>query len=198
LKNIYWQENSISQQERYSLLKQRGIVVWLTGLSGAGKSTLAFALQKKLYEAAYLTYCLDGDNLRHGLNSDLGFSNQDRKENIRRIAEVAALFKDAGIVTLVSCISPHEEMREFAKKLIGHESFIEVYVKASLATCQKRDVKGLYAKAQENNITDFTGISSGYEEPRHADITIDTDLQDLASSVSTIFDHLITLIKCVD
>jgi adenylylsulfate kinase len=190
LKNIHWQESTISLQDRFNLLNQYGLVIWFTGLSGAGKSTIAFALQKQLHQEKYLTYCLDGDNIRHGLNADLGFGDQDRKENIRRIAEVAALFKDAGIITLVSCISPHQDMRNYARKCIGAENFIEVYVKASIETCQRRDVKGLYKKIKKNEIKEFTGISSDYEEPNNADIILDTDFLNVSGSVSRVFDYL--------
>jgi adenylyl-sulfate kinase len=173
--NVVWNEGKINSKDRCNLLNQKGFVVWFTGLSGSGKSTLAAELEKELFKKNLLAYRLDGDNIRHHLNKDLGFSDEDRKENIRRIAEVAALFKDAGIITLVSCISPHRDMREYAKERVGKENFIEVYVKASLEICKKREVKGLYKKVDKGEIKDFTGFSSDYEEPENPDVVLDTE-----------------------
>jgi len=160
---------------RSDILKQEGIVVWLTGLPGSGKSTLAEELEKRLLGMNKMTYVLDGDIIRNGLNSDLGFSDADRNENIRRVAEVAAILKDASVISIVAFISPFIRMREFARTRAGNENFIEVYVKASLETCIKRDPKGLYKKALSNQILQFTGINSAYEEPVNPDLIIDTD-----------------------
>ena len=160
---------------RSDILKQEGIVVWLTGLPGSGKSTLAEELERRLLGMNKMTYVLDGDIIRNGLNSDLGFSDADRNENIRRVAEVAALLKDASMISIVAFISPFIRMREFARTRAGNENFLEIYVKASLETCIKRDPKGLYKKALSNQILQFTGINSAYEEPVNPDLIIDTD-----------------------
>jgi adenylyl-sulfate kinase len=163
-----------NNQLRSRLLNQEGLVVWLTGLSGSGKSTLASGLETALLERGYYSCVLDGDVIRKGLNSDLGFSNEARNENIRRVAEVAALMKDASIIVIVAFISPFRQMRDFARQRAGSESFAEVWVKAPLDVCIERDPKGLYKKALNNEISDFTGISSEYEEPENPDIVIDT------------------------
>ena len=173
--NIAWHSGDIGENERSRISGHKGLIIWFTGLSGSGKSTIAVELEKQLIADGKLCYRLDGDNVRHGLNSDLGFSDEDREENIRRVAEVAALFKDAGIITLVSFISPSEKMRNFARNKVGKDRFIEVYVKASIETCIKRDPKGLYKKAQNDEIKDFTGISSAYEEPQNPELVIDSD-----------------------
>jgi len=170
-KNLFWESGKVSHDDRRHLMGQRGLVVWLTGLSGSGKSTIAAEAERRLHEQGIKTYLLDGDNLRQGINSDLGFSDADRDENIRRISEIANLFCDACMVTLVSVISPFTEMREKARSLIGKDSFIEVYVKADIATCMKRDPKGLYSK----NIDQFTGVSSAYEAPENPDLMLDTE-----------------------
>lgn len=172
--NIIWHNGSVTYSERCKLLGQKGLVVWFTGLSGSGKSSIAVALEKRLFEMKRMVYRLDGDNIRHGLNSDLGFSKADRNENIRRIIEVAALFKDIGLIILVCFISPYRRMREEARKKIGSDTFIEVYVKADLETCQKRDPKGFYAKASKGEIQSFTGLSDPYEEPDNPDFILDT------------------------
>jgi adenylyl-sulfate kinase len=161
----------ISYEDRCKLMGQKGIVVWFTGLSGSGKSTIATAVERLLYEQNIKTYLLDGDNLRLGINSDLGFSDTDRNENIRRISEIAKLFCDSGFVTLVSVISPFSAMREKAKLLIGEQRFILVYVKTQISTCMERDPKGLYKK----NIGQFTGIDSAYQPPENPDIILDTE-----------------------
>lgn len=168
--NIVWHPNKVSQEERRNVMGQKGIVVWFTGLSGSGKSTIAVEVEKMLMDAGHAAYVLDGDNIRHGINSDLGFSDEDRNENIRRISEIAALFADAGFVTLVSFISPFRRMREFARERAGEGNFIEVYVSTDFETCQQRDPKGLYKKEIKN----FTGKDSSYEEPLHAELVIDT------------------------
>lgn len=168
--NIVWHNNKVSWEDRCEVLKQKGVVVWFTGLSGSGKSTVAVELEKMLNEAGKAVYLLDGDNIRCGINSDLGFSDEDRNENIRRISEIAALFQDAGLITLVSFISPFRKMRQFARERAGEGNFIEVYVNTDFETCMKRDPKGLYKKQIKN----FTGKDSTYEEPRNPEIVLDT------------------------
>jgi len=185
-KNIVWHEGEINADDREKITGHRGLVVWFTGLSGSGKSTIAVELEKRLIRDGKLCYRLDGDNIRHGLNSDLGFSDEDREENIRRVAEVAALFKDAGMITLVSFIAPSGKMRNFAREKAGDGQFIEVYVKASLETCIKRDPKGLYKKAQNDEIKDFTGISSAYEEPQNPELVIDSDKLSVEEAVKEV------------
>lgn len=168
--NIRWHFSKVSQEQRKEVLGQKGLVVWFTGLSGSGKSTIAVELEKKLMDQGYKAYLLDGDNVRHGLNSDLGFSDQDRNENIRRIGEVAALFADAGMITLVSFISPFRKMREFARSCVEDGSFLEVYISTDFETCRARDPKGLYKK----DIKNFTGKDSSYEEPLQPELILDT------------------------
>ncbi len=168
--NIVWQQTKVSYEDRCRVLKQKGIVVWFTGLSGSGKSTVAVEVERMLNEKNIAAYLLDGDNIRHGINGDLGFSDEDRNENIRRIAEVAALFQDAGIISLVAFISPFAKMREFAREKAGKDNFIEVYVSTDLETCKARDPKGLYGK----QIDHFTGITSPYEAPEHPEVLLDT------------------------
>jgi adenylyl-sulfate kinase len=188
--NIFYSKGKVSYDDRCKVLKQRGLVLWFTGLSGSGKSTIAIELEKRLIKLNKVAYRLDGDNIRTGLNSDLSFSKQDRDENIRRIAEVCALFKDAGIITLVSFISPFRKMREYAKKRVGKDSFYEIYIKADLDICKKRDTKGLYKKAENNEIQDFTGVSSKYEEPENPALIIDTTLLSVKESVDKIVDSI--------
>ncbi len=173
-KHIFPVKGFISKEHRLKLLGiNRNYVLWLTGLPGSGKSTIAHLLEKELYSKGILSYVLDGDNIRSGLNSDLGFSKEDRKENLRRIAEVSKLFYDAGLFVIVSFISPLREQRSFARNLIGKD-FIEVYVYCPLEICKKRDPKGLYKKAEKGLIKDFTGIDSPYEEPTNPEIIVDT------------------------
>ena len=181
----------LTRAHREALTEQRGAVIWMCGLSGSGKSTLATALERKLHEQGKLVYVLDGDNIRTGLNSGLSFSDEDRKENIRRIAEVSKLFVDAGIVTINSFITPSSELRTMARKIIGSDDLIEVYVKASFETCMKRDVKGLYAKAEEGLVPQFTGKDSGFEEPLDSDLVIDTESQSVEDSVDTLYKFLL-------
>lgn len=168
--NIVWHPNKVSKEDRERVLGQQGLVVWFTGLSGSGKSTIAVEVEKMLNDAGRAAYLLDGDNIRHGINADLGFTDEDRQENIRRISEIAALFADAGMITLVSFISPFRAMREFARERVGKENFIEVYVSTDFETCRERDPKGLYKK----DIKNFTGKDSIYEEPLSPDLTLDT------------------------
>lgn len=188
--NLFISSGKVSYQDRCELLGQKGIVLWFTGLSGAGKSTIAIELERELINRRRFAYRLDGDNIRDGLNSDLGFLIDDRTENIRRISEAAKLFKDSGMITLVSFISPLRNMREMAKNIIGEECFIEIFVKASLPTCIERDTKGLYQKAIEGKIKNFTGISSPYEEPDCPDLILDTDSYTVEDCVNTVIDYL--------
>ena len=173
-KNITWHKGKVMYKDRCDNLGQEGLVLWFTGLSASGKSTIAVELEKALVEYGRAVYRLDGDNVRHGLNSDLGFSPEDRNENIRRIAEVAALFKDAGVITLSSFISPYQEARDFARDRAGEENFKEIYVKADVETCAERDPKGLYEQAMNGEIENFTGVSAPYEEPENPDLVLDT------------------------
>ena len=173
--NITWHEGHVERADRFKLLKQKGATVWFTGLSGSGKSTVAFTVEHALVEQGHLAYVLDGDNIRHGLNKNLGFSPEDRAENIRRIGEVAKLFADAGVLTFTSFISPYRADRDQVRKI--HEeaglTFIEVFVNAPLEVCEQRDPKGLYKKARAGEIPEFTGISAPYEEPLKPEITLD-------------------------
>ncbi len=174
--NITWHEGHVERQDRQKLLKQSGATIWLTGLSGSGKSTVAFTVEHALVERGHLAYVLDGDNIRHGLNKNLGFSPADREENIRRLGEVAKLFADCGALTLTSFISPYRADRDRARKI--HEEaglpFIEIFMKASIEVCESRDPKGLYAKARAGQIPEFTGISAPYEEPLKPEIVLET------------------------
>lgn len=172
------------------LLGQRGLVVWLYGMSGSGKSTLALALERHFHEQGRLCQILDGDNIRHGINKDLGFSMEDRRENIRRIAEIARLFRHAGVLTLASFITPTEALRWLARDIIGTDDFLEVYVKASYATCEERDVKGLYAKAREDRVPQFTGRDSTFEEPAAPDLEIDTEKLSVDEALQLLIDAI--------
>jgi len=189
--NITWHGGNVAKSDREELLAQRGVVLWFTGLSGSGKSTVARAVEKKLYEMNHLSYVLDGDNIRFGLNKNLGFSPSDRKENIRRIGEVAKLFADAGLITLTAFISPYREDRDNVRALLGEGEFIEVYVKCSVADCEKRDVKGLYQKARAGEIKEFTGISAPYEEPAKPELVLETARESIAESVRKVIDYLV-------
>jgi len=182
----------ITYEERCAMMRQRGVVLWFTGLSGAGKSTIAVELERELMNRGLLAYRLDGDTIRDGLNSDLGFSLQDRVENIRRISEVARLFRNSGIITLVSFISPLRSMRDRAKSVVGEDEFVEIFVKASLETCISRDVKGLYSRAMTGEIKNFTGVSSPYEEPDCPDLVLDTELNSVGDCVRMVWDYLKT------
>jgi bifunctional enzyme CysN/CysC len=172
--NIHWQSVDINKTARAALKGQKGCVMWFTGLSGAGKSTIANLVEKRLHAAGRHTYLLDGDNVRHGLNKDLGFTDADRVENVRRVAEVARLMVDAGLIVLASFISPFRSERRMARELVETGEFIEIFVDASLALAESRDPKGLYKKARRGELKHFTGIDSPYEQPEHAEITIDT------------------------
>jgi adenylylsulfate kinase len=184
--NIKWHSGEINKAAREELLGQQGMVLWFTGLSGSGKSTIAVEVEKELYRRGKASYRLDGDNLRFGLNKDLGFTAEGREENIRRIGEVAALFADAGLITLASFISPYRAGREAAREAAGAENFKEIYVKASVEACAERDPKGLYEKAKKGEIENFTGISAPYEEPENPDLIVDTESLSLEESVQLV------------
>ena len=188
-------DKMLQREDRESLLKQRGTMIWFTGLSGSGKSTLAIALERELYKKGILCRILDGDNIRSGINNNLGFSEADRTENIRHIAEVSKLFVDCGIVTIAAFISPTNAIRTMAADIIGREDFLEVYVSTPIEECEKRDVKGLYAKARRGEIKDFTGISSPFEEPKDAFVSIDTSKQPLEASVKALMDAILPRIQ---
>lgn len=177
-------DRMLSRKDKEELLHQRGLMVWFTGLSGSGKSTVAIALERELHRRGILCRILDGDNIRCGINNNLGFSEADRVENIRRIAEVSKLFVDTGIVTLAAFISPSNDIREMAARIIGKDDFLEVYVSTPLEECERRDVKGLYAKARRGEIKDFTGISAPFEAPLHPALTLDTSVLGVEESVS--------------
>jgi adenylylsulfate kinase len=189
--NITWQASHIGRDDRERLLGQRGAVVWLTGLSGSGKSTIAISTEAALVTAGRLAYVLDGDNIRHGLNMDLGFSPEDRTENIRRIGEVAKLFVDAGVIVFTAFISPYRADRDAVRALIDKNRFIEVHVDASLETCESRDVKGLYAKARAGEIAEFTGVTAPYEAPPKPELVLDTNQQTVEQCVNLVLDYLV-------
>lgn len=189
MSNIVWHSGSIDRDKREKNLGQKAKLLWFTGLSGSGKSTVANALEEKLYERGNHTYLLDGDNLRFGLNGDLGFRIEDRAENVRRVAEVGKLFVDSGAITLCTFVSPTEEMRSSVRKIIGLD-FIEVYVKCDIEVCVERDPKGLYKKALAGDIENFTGIDSPYEAPKSPELVIETDKYSLEESVQQLMDYL--------
>ena len=188
--NITWHEGQVTRTDREGVLSQRGVTIWLTGLAGAGKSTIAVAAEKALVDQGRLAYVLDGDNVRHGLNKNLGFSPEDRTENIRRIGEVAKLFTDSGVIVFTSFISPYRSDRDAVRELMGSGDFVEAYVAADLETCEDRDVKGLYAKARKGEIPEFTGISAPYEEPEKPELLVDTNQQSVEESVAQIVSYL--------
>lgn len=188
--NIVWHDTVVTKEEREEKKGHKGVVLWFTGLSGCGKSTLAREVEKRLFEMGKDTFVLDGDNVRHGLNGDLGFSPEDRDENIRRIGEVAHLFAEAGVITITSFISPYQEGRDRARRLNEDNEFHEVYIKASVEECEKRDPKGLYEMARKGEIEDFTGISAPYEEPEEPELVVDTEKLDLEASAEKVIDYL--------
>lgn len=188
-------DQTLSRQDKETLLNQRAVVVWMAGLSGSGKSTLAKGLERELHQRGHLTQLLDGDNLRSGINNNLGFSEADRLENIRRSAETAKLFLDAGVITICSLISPTAEIRNLARQIIGPEDFCEVYVNAPFAVCAERDVKGLYKKALNGEIKNFTGLDAPFEAPAHPALEIRTDLEDYSASLQKLLDMLLPRIK---
>ena len=184
-------DKMLTRADKEALLGQRGIMIWMTGLSGSGKSTLAIALERELQRRGILCRILDGDNIRSGINNNLGFSAEDRVENIRRIAEVGRLFVDTGIITIAAFISPNNQLREMAAEIIGKDDFVEVFVSTPLEECEKRDVKGLYAKARRGEIKNFTGISAPFEAPEHPDITLDTSKLPVEESVKILLDYVL-------
>ncbi len=183
-----------SRKDKEELLRQRGIMLWLTGLSGSGKSTVAIALERELHKRGLLCRILDGDNIRSGINNNLGFSEEDRTENIRRIAEIGKLFVDTGIITIAAFISPSNELRQMAARIIGQEDFLEIYISTPLEECEKRDVKGLYAKARRGEVKNFTGISAPFEVPEHPALSLDTSTMSLEESVNALLK--LVLPKC--
>jgi len=188
--DVVWHGGHVQPEERSRLLGQQPLTVWLTGLSASGKSTLAFALERDLLEMGHACYVLDGDNVRHGLNSNLGFTHADRTENIRRIAEVARLMNDAGLIVITAFISPYREDRRLARHIIGPGRFFEVYVRTPLTTCEIRDPKGMYKKARLGEIPDFTGVGAPYEVPETPAVSIDTTASTLAACTSQIMTEL--------
>ncbi len=188
--NIKWHHGKITKEDRVKLLNQKGVTIWLTGLSGSGKSTIAVELEHALIENRRHAYILDGDNIRHGLNKNLGFSSEDRTENIRRIGEVAKLFTDASIITIAAFISPYREDRDGVRRLLNDGEFIEIYVKCPLDVCEGRDTKGLYKKARAGEVKDFTGISAPYEEPLNPELTIDSSKLTVEESTRAVLNYL--------
>lgn len=190
-KNIVFHPHHVSKEERIERNGQKPCILWFTGLSGSGKSTIANAVESRLFEMGRLTYLLDGDNIRHGLNRDLSFSDEDRIENIRRIGEVSKLFVDAGMIVLTAFISPFKKDRELVRTLVGDGEFVEVFIDTPIDVCESRDPKGLYAKARAGDIKDFTGISSPYEAPESPELRIKTSESSIEASVETIVDYLV-------
>jgi len=188
--NIVWHDGSVTKNDRENALGQRGVVLWFTGLSGSGKSTLAREVEKRLFANGHHCYVLDGDNIRFGLNRNLGFSPADRTENIRRIGEVAKLFTEAGIIVLTAFISPYREDREMARALMTEGEFIEIFAQCPVFECERRDVKGLYKKARTGEIKEFTGISAPYEEPLRPELSVDTTLLTPGEAADLIMDYL--------
>lgn len=186
-KNVVWHTPMVTRHLRNILNGHKSCVFWFTGLPSSGKSTLAHAVEKRLYEKGIRTYTFDGDNIRHGLCSDLGFSEKDREENLRRIAEVAKLFVDAGIVVLAAFVSPLKKHREKVRQIIGERDFIEIYCRCPVEICEKRDPKGMYKKARAGEIKEYTGVSAPYEEPENPDLIIDTHLLTLEESIEKVF-----------
>jgi adenylylsulfate kinase len=188
--NIVWHPGQVTRDDRQRITGHRGCTVWFTGLSGSGKSTIAVAVEKALWDRGVRSYILDGDNIRHGLNSDLGFSPEDRTENIRRIGEVAKLFTDAGVINLTAFISPYRSDRDRVRSIMGDGDFVEVHVDCPVEECEKRDVKGLYAKARAGKIPEFTGISAPYEAPEKPELVLETAKLTEAESVAKVIAYL--------
>lgn len=188
-------DRMMTRADKENLLGQHSVMIWFTGLSGSGKSTIAIALERELHSLGIMCRILDGDNIRSGINNNLGFTAEDRMENIRRIAEISKLFVDTGIVTIAAFISPDEAMRKLACDIIGREDFIEVYVNTPLEVCEERDVKGLYAKARKGDIKNFTGISAPFEAPAHPDLCLDTSALSLKECVDRLLDLILKRIK---
>lgn len=188
--NVLWHHATVTRTRREVRNGHRGIIIWLTGLSGAGKSTLAHAVEEVLHQLGCCTYVLDGDNVRHGLCGDLGFSHEDRVENIRRVGEVAKLFMEAGVIVLSAFISPYRDDRKYVRDMVAQGDFIEIYCDSSLDVCEARDVKGLYKKARTGQILEFTGISSPYEVPKLPELTLNTGAAELSTCVSQLINEL--------
>jgi len=188
--NVVWYEGKIKKEDRERLLGQKGVIIWFTGLSGSGKSTIAHEVEERLYQMGKLGYVLDGDNIRHGLNGDLGFSPEDREENIRRIGEVAKLFSQLGIITMTAFISPYRKDRNRVRSLVKEGEFIEVYVKCPLDELKQRDPKGMYEKALKGEIKEFTGISAPYEEPQNPEIILETEKETIEESSKKVINYL--------
>ena len=193
--NIIRHTYQVSKSQRQKLLNQNSILLWFTGLSGSGKSTIANALEHKLHQEGVKTYALDGDNIRKGINNDLTFSPEDRKENIRRIAEVANLMVDAGVVVLAAFVSPYKKDRENIARIVGNDNFVEIFVNTSIEECERRDVKGLYKKARAGEIKDFTGVNAPYEAPEAPDVEIITDGLSIEECVEKIYEKIKLKIK---
>ena len=191
MKNVVWHHATVTRQRRNELNNHKSVVLWFTGLSGSGKSTLAHAVEEELHQIGCRTIVLDGDNMRHGLCKDLDFSDESRKENIRRIGEVAKLFIESGVITLTAFISPFKEERDKVRKLLANQDLIEIYVKCPISVCEARDVKGMYKKAKANEIKNFTGISSPYEVPESPDLIVNTNQETLDESVDKVLGVLI-------
>ena len=189
--DVVWHGGHVQPEERSRLLGQQPLTVWLTGLSASGKSTLAFALERDLVEMGHACYVLDGDNVRHGLNSNLGFSHADRTENIRRIAEVARLMNDAGLIVITAFISPYRADRQLAREIIGMERFVEIYVSTPITTCEARDPKGMYRRAREGAIQGFTGVGAPYEPPEFPALKLDTSIDSLPECVRKVLSELV-------
>ena len=188
-------DRMMSRADKEELLHQKGLMVWCTGLGGSGKSTVAIALERELHKRGLLCRILDGDNIRSGINNNLGFSAADRVENIRRIAEVGRLFVDTGIITLAAFISPNNDIRKMAASIIGEDDFMEVYVSTPIEECERRDVKGLYAKARRGEIANFTGISAPFEAPEHPALSLDTSVLTLEESVHQLLEKILPKIR---
>jgi adenylylsulfate kinase len=190
-RQVYWHKPSVTVADRRERYEWKSCVIWFTGLPSSGKSTLANALCRELHSMSIMSYVLDGDNIRHGLNKDLGFSPEDRKENIRRIGEVAGLFVDAGVIAMTAFISPYREDRLVARKIVRDGEFVEVFVQCSLSECERRDPKGMYKKARAGALKEFTGISAPYEEPESPELVLDTAKRSVDECVSSILDYLV-------
>lgn len=193
--DIAWHNSKVSPQDRAILQRQNALTVWLTGLSASGKSTLAYELERRLHDLGHASFVLDGDNIRHGLSRDLGFSHESRKENIRRIAEVAKLFNDAGIVMITAFISPYRDDRDVARNILGPERFVETYLAADIAVCERRDPRGLYRKARAGEIPNFTGISAPYEAPENPTIKLDTGVLSVEQSMLQLLDAVLPRLR---
>lgn len=189
--NIFLQRSLVTKADRNAQAGHKSMILWFTGLSGAGKSTLAHAVEKALFDIGCRTFVIDGDNVRHGLCADLGFTAADRQENIRRIGELSKLFVEVGIITLTAFISPFQADRQRVRALVNKNEFIEIYCNANLEVCEQRDIKGLYAKARRGEITDFTGISSPYEPPQQPELVINSGIDSLEFSVNKVLDYLV-------